>query len=394
MTRFGVPRDVLLLAVCQGLFMTATSAIVTSIALAGFVLADDKSLSTIPVAFQFAATMATALPASMYMKRVGRRVGFMTGAALGAVGGVVATYAIFAGDFWLFCIGNFLIGSFNSFAQFFRFAAADASDAAYRSRAISLVLAGGVVAAVTGPNLARLTRDLFEPVVYAGTFAGVVALYIAVVLVVMWIRIPPPSETERSGPSRPLAEIIRQPECIVAILGAVIGYLVMSFLMTITPLAMADCGFSFGDSAFVIQLHIVGMFLPSFVTGHLIARYGVTNVMLWGAGLLFVCVVVNVAGVGFLNFVSALTLLGVGWNFLFTGGTTLLTQCYRPAEKAKVQGLNDMFVWGAVMLGAVLSGAANHSIGWINVNMAVAPLVLVTLLATLWLKVARPRPSG
>ena len=328
------------------------------------------------------------------MKMVGRRTGFITGAVIGAIGGTIATYAIFAGHFWLFCVGTFLIGSFNCFAQFLRFAAADASDAAFRSRAISLVLAGGVIAALTGPNLARLTKDLFEPVTYAGTFAAVVILYLAVIMVAMFIRIPRPSGAERSGHGRPLLEIVRQPKCLVAILGGVISYLVMTFLMTITPLAMADCGFEFGDSAIVIQMHIVGMFLPAFVTGHLIARYGVTNVMLCGTALLFISIFINVTGIAFLNFITALTLLGVGWNFLFTGSTTLLTECYQPAEKAKIQGLNDMCIWASVMVGAMLSGAANHTIGWTNLNFVIAPLILITLVATLWFRFAHREQSA
>ena len=371
--------------------MTATSAVITSAALAGYVLATNKAMATIPIAFQFAAMMATAIPASLYMKRVGRRLGFITGAAIGATGGTIATVAILSGNFWLFCAGTVCIGSFNGFAQYFRFAAADIADAAFRSRAISLVLAGGIVAAITGPNLARLVKDLFDPVAYAGTFAAIVLIYLLIATVMLFVRIPRPGPEERADTGRSLAEIVRQPKFVVALLGAVTGYVVMSFLMTITPLAMIGSGFRFGDSALVIQAHIIGMFLPSFFTGGLIARYGVANIMLTGALLQAACVVINLGGIGFENFAVALFLVGVGWNFLFIGATTMLTECYAPAEKAKTQGLNDFCIWGSVMVGALTSGAAHHAFGWTAVNLGVAPLILVTAGATLWLKLSRQR---
>jgi predicted MFS family arabinose efflux permease len=386
MTMPRTRRNVILLAACQALFMTTTSAMITSIALVGFTLAEDKVLSTIPVAFQFGATMAMAIPASLYMKRVGRQLGFITGSLIGAGGGVVATLAVLYGDFWLFCIGCLIIGGHNGFAQYFRFAAADVADVTYRSRAISLVLAGGVVASVTGPTLAQFTSDLFDPVLYAGTFAAVVAVYLSIMIVMLFVRIPTPTALERSGSGRPIGEIMRQPKVVVAVLGSVVGYLVMSFLMTVTPLAMAECNFSFADSAMVIQFHILGMFAPSFITGHLINRYGVTNVMLAGALMEVGCVAINISGVGFANFAVALTLVGVGWNFLFIGGTTLLTECYTPAEKAKTQGVNDFCVWGAVTIGALLSGASNHAFGWTVINYGVAPLILLALAGILWLK--------
>ena len=301
--------------------------------------------------------------------------------------------AIFLGSFWLFAAGTALIGSFNSFGQFFRFAAADSAEPAMRGRAISLVLAGGLVAAVTGPNMARLTKDMFDPVVFAGTFGAVVGICIAIGVVIMFLTIPPMSKAARSGPQRPLLEILAQTKCLVAIIGAVSGYVVMSFLMTVTPLAMADCGFAFSESAFVIQAHIIGMFLPSFFTGHLIARYGTTNIMITGALLLALCVAINLAGVGFFNFLGALILVGIGWNFLFIGGTTLLTDCYRPSEMAKTQGFNDFCIWGAVAIGGVFSGASLHVYGWAIVNLLVAPLIVLILCAVLWLKFDQARQS-
>ncbi len=387
----GIDRNVALLALCQALLMTTTSAIIASAALVGYALAEDKALATVPVAFQFVATMLTSIPASLYMRRVGRRIGFITGALIGVAGGAVATVAIAVSSFWLFALGVALIGSLNSFGQFFRFAAADAAAPEVRGRAISLVLLGGLVAAVTGPNFARITKDLFDPLIFAGTFAGIAVIYVAMALVVSFLTIPPPSARDRSGEQRPLLQILTQSKCIVAIFGAVSGYVVMAFLMTVTPLAMADCGFAFGDSATVIQAHIVGMFLPSFFTGHLIARYGPTNIMIVGALLQGLCVAVNLAGIDFMNFLTALILVGVGWNFLFIGGTTLLTECYRPAEMAKVQGFNDFCIWGGVAAGGLLSGASNHLFGWAIVNVVTVPLIVLSLIAAIWFRVALVR---
>ncbi len=357
--------------------------------LVGHALAADKGLATLPLAFQFGAMMAVTIPASIYMKRVGRRIGFITGALIGATGAVIATIAVINGSFWLFCGALVFLGSFNGISQYFRFAAADASEPALRGRAISLVLAGGVVAAVTGPTLAVVTKDLFETVAFAGTFASLVAVFAALLVVVLFIRIPQPSAEERRHTGRSLFQIVRQPTFVVAVLGATMGYVVMVFLMTITPLAMAQHNFGFGDSAIVIQGHIVGMFLPSFFTGSLIARYGVTNIMICGALLLAAAVAINVSGLEFLYFFSGLALLGVGWNFLFIGGTTLLTQCYTPAEKAKTQGLNDFIVFGSAAIGTLMAGMTNAEFGWTAINVGVAPLILVTLGATLWLKFRR-----
>jgi len=392
----GINRNVALLALCQALLMTTTSAIIAAGALVGYALAEDKALATVPIAFQFVATMLTSIPASLYMRRVGRRWGFVTGALIGVVGGAVATLAIAISSFWLFALGVALIGSLNSFGQFFRFAAADAAGPDMRSRAISLVLLGGVVAAFTGPNFARFTKDLFDPLLFAGTFAGIVLIYLAMGLVVSFLTIPPMSAADKRGPQRSLLEILGQSKCIVAILGAVSGYVVMSFVMTVTPLAMADCGFAFGDSATVIQAHILGMFLPSFFTGHLVARFGATNIMITGALLQGACVAINLAGIDFLNFISALILVGVGWNFLFIGGTSLLTECYRPSEMAKTQGFNDFCIWGSVAVGGMLSGASNHLFGWAFVNVVTVPLIAMALIAAVWLKfdLARHRAAA
>ena len=366
--------------------MTSTSAIIsTAPIVGGILLVDDKSLATLPLALQFVAMALTTIPASLYMGRFGRKVGFITGAFIGACGGALGAYAIMQGDFVLFCIASLLTGSFNGFCHYFRFAAADVSTDAFRSKAISYVLAGSIVAALLGPTLARNTADLMS-VQFAGVYLALIVVYLLVACIVSFIDIPRPTVEQRKAGGRPLSNIARQPKFIIAVCAATFGYLVMSFLMTVTPIAMGVCGFTFSDSSYVIQAHILGMYAPAFVTGHLINRFGVNNILIAGSVLCGASIVIHLSGIGFMNFLFGLVLVGVGWNFLFTGGTTLLTQTYTPAEKAKVQGLNDFFIWGTISIGAVTSGAVQHSVGWSAVNLVMAPLVLIVFATTLWLR--------
>ena len=386
MTTTSVRRNVFLLASCQALFMTSTSAIIsTAPIVGGILLVDDKSLATLPLALQFVAMALTTIPASLYMGRFGRKVGFITGASIGACGGALGAYAIMEGNFVLFCIASLLTGSFNGFCHYFRFAAADVSTDAFRSKAISYVLAGSIIAALLGPTLARNTADLMS-VQFAGVYLALIVVYLLVASIVSFIDIPRPTAEQRKSGGRPLSKIARQPKFIIAVCAATFGYLVMSFLMTVTPIAMGVCGFTFSDSSYVIQAHILGMYAPAFVTGHLINRFGVNNILIAGSVLCGASIVIHLSGIGFINFLFGLVLIGVGWNFLFTGGTTLLTQTYTPAEKAKVQGLNDFFIWGTISIGAVTSGAVQHSVGWSAVNLVMAPLVLIVFATTLWLR--------
>lgn len=366
--------------------MTSTSAIIsTAPVVGGILLTNNDPLITLPLALQFVAMALTTIPASLYMGRFGRKVGFITGAMIGVCGGALGAYAITAGDFTLFCIASLMTGSFNGFCHYFRFAAADVSTDAYRSKAISYVLAGSVVAALLGPTLARNTADLL-PIQFAGVYLALIAVFLLLACIVSFIDIPKPTIEQRQAGGRPLSEIARQPKFIIAVCAATFGYLVMSFLMTVTPLAMIACGFTYSDSTYVIQAHILGMYAPAFVTGHLISRYGVNNILIAGCILCGASIVIHLSGIGFLNFLSGLVLVGIGWNFLFTGGTTLLTQTYTPAEKAKVQGLNDFFIWGTISVGAVTSGAVHSSVGWSAVNLVMAPLVILVFATTLWLR--------
>ena len=385
----AIRRNVLILAACQALAMTGSSLMMTVSALVGQMLAIDKSLATLPLGLQFTATMLTTIPASLLMKQVGRRAGFALGALIGAFGAGVCTIAVFQNSFVGFCFGNALVGVAMGFALFYRFAAADAADERFRSRAISYVMAGGIVAAVSGPELAKWSRDLFAPAFFAGCFAVIAVLSLAAALLLQYLNMPRPTAEERRQGGRPLGEIARQPVFIVAALGGMIGYGMMSLVMTATPLAMVACAHSFGDAAFVIQWHVLGMFAPSFFTGHLIARFGVLNIMLAGVMLLVGCVVINLSGTELFQFWTALVLLGLGWNFLYIGSTALLTEAYRPTERAKVQALNDFLVFGTVAVSSFSSGALQNQFGWEAVNYAVTVPALLVLMAIFWLRQRR-----
>src|SRR5689334_9392992 len=365
----------------------ANSVVVSTSALVGLQYAPSQNLSTLALGSQALGTMLTTLPASLLMQRFGRQAGLAGGACLGIVAGLLATAAILRGDFWLFCLAGLVYGAFAAFGQYYRFTAADAADAAtgggaaptaLRGRAIGWVMAGGAVAALAGPELAKRTRDLLAPVPFAGCFAAIVVLAALSALALALLRLPSPAPTAaQEEAARPVAEIIRQPRAVVAVLGSVVAYVIMNVLMTATPLAMIACGHDFADSAFVIQWHVLGMFAPSFVAGHLIARLGVTRVMAIGLGLLLACILTNLTGLSVAHFAAGLFLLGVGWNFLFVGGTPLLTTCHAPAEKAKVQGLNDLLIFATVTLSASLSGLLHHAIGWSAMNLAAIPALAV-----------------
>ncbi|MEQ8397210.1 MFS transporter [Thalassobaculum sp.] len=382
-------RNVVLLAICQALAMTGMTMNMTVTALTGHDLAPDPAWATLPLSLQFLATMLTTMPASLYMRRVGRRFGFATGVLIGVSGAIIAAISILNHQFALFCLGSMLIGSFQGFAILYRYAAADTASEAFRPRAISLVLAGGVVAALAGPELAKWSHDLLAPISFAGTFLVIAGVQSISLIFLTFVKIPTPTSAERADSGRPLLEIIRQPVFIVAILGAMIGYGSMTFLMTATPLAMVACGFAFADAAFVIQWHAVGMFLPSFFTGSLIQRFGVTRIMMTGALAYVACIAINVSGIELLQFFSALVLLGIGWNFLFIGGTTLLTRAYRPEERAKVQGFGDFLVFSSSTVAAFSSGALNHAFGWQTLNFGVIPLVAIVTGALLWYRLSR-----
>jgi MFS family permease len=383
-------KNVALLAAAQAMMMTGGSLLIATSALVGHRLSPDKALATLPLALQMLAGLLTSIPASLTMQAIGRRAGFLIGSSIGIGGALLAAYAIVHDSFALFALAAALSGVFAGFGNYYRFAAADTASDAYRSSAISYVMAGGVVAALVGPNLAHWTSDWLRAP-FAGSYLALAGILVLSFLTLLWLDIPRPPVAERGG--RALGAIARQPVFVVAALGAALGYGVMALVMTATPLAMHEHHYAFGDTAFVIEWHVLGMFAPSFFTGHLIRRFGVLTVMLMGGVLNAACVAVNLSGTQLGHFWLALFLLGVGWNFLFIGATTLLTDAYTPAEKAKTQALNDFLVYGGVTLAVLSAGSLQHHLGWRAVNLGVIPLILVTLAAIAWLVRTRRRAA-
>ena len=384
-------RNVLLLACCQALLLTNAVTLIAIGALAGYGLASDKALSTLPATSYVIGGALTAFPASMYMNRVGRRMGFLTGGAIGLVGAVIATYAIAAASFPLLCAGHFLMGCYNGFGQYFRFAAADTAPPDFKAKAISLVMAGGLVGGVVGPELTKLTIDLAQPTFFA-SYASLLVFTTAAMAIMSFLAVPPAAASAASDRGRPLAVVAAQPAFIVAVLVAAIGYAVMNFLMTATPLAMRFCGHPYGAAAGVITAHVIAMFAPSFFTGSLIKRFGVVPVMATGVATMLACVAVALSGQLVMNFWTALVLLGLGWNFMYVGGSALLTETYAPAEKAKAQGLNEITIFAVQAISSFSSGVLVNAAGWNALNYIALPLLIAAGASLAWLA-RRPRPS-
>ena len=393
-------RNVFLLAVCLALSFTGSSLTMVVTALAGVMLADpthvyqlpfvggisEPALATLPLSLMFVGTVSMTFPASMFMRRFGRRIGFTFGQMIGITAAIVSAYAIYVHEFWLLVLGGFVLGMHNGVWQFIRFAAAEVSDEAFRSKAISLVMASGVVAAIAGPEIAKYTREMMGPYLFAGSYLAIVGLCCTSICVLQFVRIPPLSAAQRKQTGRPMREIAKQPAFIVAVLSAMLGYAVMSLIMTATPLAMAFCGFGFNDTASVIQWHVLAMFAPSFVTGHIINKIGVLSVIKIGTLLAFACVAMTLAGIDLMNFGVGLVLLGLSWNFMFVGGTTLLTETYRPEERNRVQGINDFLVFGMVSIASLSAGLMQALLGWDAVNMVAVLPIGTVLIAALWLR--------
>jgi len=380
-------RNVPLLAVCQALMMSGTSLIITTSALVGFALARDKSWATLPLAAQFIATMVTTIPASLLMDRIGRRPGFMLASLFGVCGAVIAAYAIIKGKFLLFTFGTLQVGIFNGFGNYYRFAAADAVQKDMKSRAVSYIMAGGVVAAFVGPNLANLTRGIISTANFAGSYASLACIYILSLMFQAFLKLPPKqaaADIPGALSGRPLKIIAAQPMFIVAVVCGMLGYGVMALAMTATPLAMHHFAHPFTGTSFVIQWHVLGMFGPAFFTGHLIKRFGVLNIMLVGAFLGISCMVINLTGSSISHFWTALLLLGISWNFLFIGATTLLTETYHPEERAKTQALNDFAVFTTVALSSLSAGALQSRYGWQIVNLSLIPMLAIILVCIFW----------
>ncbi|HEX6321488.1 MAG TPA: MFS transporter [Burkholderiales bacterium] len=376
-------RNVGVLAACQALLFTNNSTLIAINGLAGLSLAPNAALATLPVTCWVLGGAIATMPASFHMKRVGRQRGLTSGTLWGIGGALICALAIWLQSFWLLCAGALVWGTYNAYGQYYRFAAADIASPDFRATAISLVLAGGLVGGILGPTTSRFTVNLVGPK-FMGAYLVLILFAVATMVLLRFIRIPTPSASERSASGRPLREIAAQPKFLLAVFSAAIGYGVMNFLMTSTPIAMQVCGHPYGDAAFVISSHVVAMFAPSFVTGRLMRAFGVLPMMLAGAVLNVICIFIALAGVAVANFWWSMVLLGVGWNFLYIGGTTLLTETYRPEERAKAQGANDQAIFIMMAISSFTSGMTVTTAGWERVNLMALPLIGAVGVALVW----------
>ena len=367
--------------------MSGTSLMVATTALVGYALADNKIYASLPFTLQLVATMFTSIPAGKLMGKIGSKKSFLYGTVLAMFGAAICAYGVIQDSFILFTLGSVFIGVFSGFANFYRFTAADSVDHAHKSRAISYVLAGGVLAAIIGPNLANYTREMISGALFAGSYASIIILYILSFALLSFLDLPHHAHHDKKNITTPrtLSIIVKQPKFIIAVICGMLGYATMSLVMTATPLAMQHNHHAYADTAFVIQWHVLGMFAPSFFTGHLIKRFGVLAIMLIGTLLGLLCVFINLLGTTVNHFWIALIFLGVSWNFLFIGGTALLTETYTESEKFKTQALNDFLVFSMVALASLSAGILNHKFGWQFVNYMAIPTLCIILLSLMWL---------
>jgi MFS family permease len=386
-------RNTVLLALGTALAFSGNSMVMSMAALAGnMLLGEDKMYATLPLALQMASMLAFTIPASLFMQRYGRKLGFSMGSLAGMVGGLVGALGIWMGSFELFLVAGVFWGLFMAVSHYYRFAAADMANSAFRPTAISLVMSGGVIAAFIGPNVAQITRDALPPFVFAGSYLALTLLTFLSLVLMRLILIAPPKQTgavDTAG-ARPLRVIMRDLRFSVAVTSSAVGYSMMTYVMSATPLAMLACGFDFGATATVIQWHVVAMFLPSFFTGSLIRRYGEVRLIAAGALLIIGSVLVNLSGVAFGNFQWALILLGVGWNFMFIAGSALVTHVYTLPERAKVQAAHDFITYTTVAICAFGAGWMQSDLGWVALNVSVlGPLAVVGLALLAWVCVGR-----
>ena len=391
----SVKKNVTVLAACQALLFTNNTTIISLSALIGAKLAIASGLSaayaTVPAMFWVIGAAVAAMPAAHLMKAIGRRDGFTVGPVIGIIGALIVSWAIYSGNYYLFCLGTLIFGAYNGFAQQYRFAAADASPHAFKARAISYVLAGGLVGGLIGPEMSKRTKDLFgAQYEYLGSIIALVAIMMLVIIVLRQLDIPNESRTEAKEPVRPTREIVSQPTFIVAVTAAALSYAVMNLLMVSTPLAMTVlCGHPYSAAASVIGFHVIGMFAPSFFTGDLIKKFGVRPVMFAGVVLNFVTVGIALSGVTVAHFWWALFILGVGWNFVYIGATAMLTETYRPSERAKAQGINEFCIFSVMVVTAFSSGFLLDGSGWELLNYISIVLIAVIAVMLTWFALRR-----
>ena len=384
-------RNLWLLAICQGLFLTNNVTFIAINGLVGLNLAPLGWMATLPVmGYVVGGALSTGLVART-QRRFGRKASFQLGLLVGVLSALLCCYAAYSRNFWLLVTATLVAGYYNANAQLYRFAAAELALPSFREKAVSLVMAGGLLGAVAGPNLASSTRSL-SAVPFAGAYLALAGVALLAMALLAFIHFPPPPpQTASSSGGRPLRDIMRQPVFIVAASAGALGYGVMNLLMAATPIAMQVCGLPFSDVAWVLEWHVIGMFAPGFFTGHLIKRLGTLPIMAAGLALNIACVLIALSGVEFRQFLAALFLLGLGWNFLFTGATTLALTAYRPEEKDKAQGALNFCVFAVLALSSLASGVLVTTQGWTLLNLgSLLPLGL-TALALGWLGLQQRR---
>ncbi len=384
-------RNALVLAVTQALAGGNSTVLVATAGIVGTTLAPDKSLATLPISIFVLGMWMGTLPIGALARRLGRRNALQIGTVCGVLTGLICCLAVLQGSFLLFNVGAVFSGLYASAHQSYRFAAADTASEAFRPKAISWVLFGGVVAGVVGAQLVIATQDLWPPYLFAATYIGQAALALISAGVLMFLNIPKPPARSAAGDGRPLSEIAKQPRFVVAVACGVATYSMMNLVMTSAPLAMVMCNHSVTDATLGLQWHVLGMYAPSFATGALISRFGLERITGAGLALIIVSAVIGIAGISLWHFWIALALLGVGWNFAFIGATTMVTHCHRPNERNKVQAFDDFLVFGSMAIGSFSSGALLVSFGWSMVNGVVFPVVLAATALLVWGALRRRR---
>jgi len=387
-------RHLLLMALCQGLFLVNNVTFIAINGLVGLALAPVGWMATLPVTAYVLGSALSTMPVARLQARLGRKRSFQIGLVVAAVACAIGAVAVLEQQFWLLLLATVVAGFYAANAALYRFAGPELVSPAHKERAISLVLAGGIIGAFVGPNLASSAKGWLA-VPFAGAYLALIGVALLALLAVSAIEFPPHTPVPPgAGAGRPLAEIARQPVFIVSVAAAALGYGVMNLLMAATPIAMQQCQHPFESAALVLEWHVLGMFVPSFFTGHLIKRFGALPVMVTGVVLNGVCVAVALSGVELMQFLVALFVLGVGWNFLYTGGTTLFTQAYRPEEKNRAQGAMDFCVFATMALSSFASGALITTRGWQWINAgSLVPLSLVAI-ALAWMALQRGRPAA
>lgn len=388
-------KNIVILAICQALFYSGRTLTFVAASLAAIsMLGDNLAFVTAPITMMLVGTAAGTLPSAFLMRALGRKWGFVIGSAVGAIGSAAAAFAVGINSFVLLNIGMLLVGIYGGAAHQYRFAAADIAPERIKARSISIVVAMGVVGAFVGPETTLMTKDLFGWAPFEGTFWALFVFCLLAGVIVLAIDIPRLTKAEFADSGRPLGQIVVAPTFIVALVAALFGYMVMNLLMTATPVTMRIEAFTDNNIVRVIQWHVVGMFAPGFFTGSLIQRFGVVRIIVLGSALLLGSVIVALAGDSFANFFIALFLLGMGWNFAFTGGTVLLTEVHTPPERAKVQGMNDLILFSGLAISSLSAGVIYHFFGWMWVNLATAPLILAILLPAIWLRSVRGKEES